>query len=47
MIAHLINRVPFNVAILGPCMTACLAAAIGFASPAAAQDAAKPNILVI
>jgi arylsulfatase len=32
---------------LALCVTACLVAGIGFASPAAAQDAGKPNILII
>jgi Sulfatase len=46
MIARLINRVAY-AAIQSLCVMACLAAGIGFASPAAVQDAPKPNILVI
>ena len=46
MIAQRINR-RADVAIRVLCATACLAAGIGFASPAAAQDAARPNILII
>jgi hypothetical protein len=32
---------------LALCVTVCLVAGIGFASPAAAQDAGKPNIPII
>jgi hypothetical protein len=44
MIARLLDQIPLAVAIVGLGVTA---AGIGVASPAAAQDAARPNILLI